>query len=438
MSHHFIANENIIGCSDETTGAPTNYYLLYDTLYANQFPQKWAYVHIPGTGTECDLCMKDGTWCGVMIGYCRNCAKLYDGERGPGFISPGIEYDETDPNSANMSYMANVSWRKVGKPEFLEDELRRYYYGINSTKIHKKLDKVDQKIRGKRDTFDGELQMNLAQFEKLRDIRQTAIKKQLHKSIKIEKRIYDALRANESERLMEINNDIQLLEKSIKILELSLGEQLRNPYYWNNIDECLTPLGEEKIKKIQRRIYILFDRRRRLEEIEKTRTTYELNRINAYIECLNQGNLIIDNDTSNNRFYAYNNAVGIHEDCIGSLTTEINLIRNELEDMLVATKENKPRDKKEEQEYDDPNNKFVEWWWVPDLKNGKMRKKMFHYHYSSWCKTEKDREYERLYILGIEPIIWAKRNVQKTPENEWPSDYETEYDYDNDEDDDEL
>lgn len=53
---------------------------------------------------------------------------------------------------------------------------------------------------------------------------------------------------------------------------------------------------------------------------------------------------------------------------------------------------------------------------------GGRRKQKFHYKYSSQCKTEKDREQERLNVLGITPQNWAYRNMQCTPLDEWTDD----------------
>lgn len=298
---------------DDATGKPTNYYWYKDTCYADQFPKEWAFFHLPKTGPECEECINSGTWCGVMIGYCRECAKLYGGERGQGIESV-------------------VEWRKVGKSELLEEELRRYYYKQNNNKLYRKLEKSDNKLTCKRDSLGGVTKMKLAQLEKRREIRQNAIKKQLKKSIDIELRIYADLQANEVDRLQTNKKEIALLEKSISMLELSIGGYYSK--YWNG--ERLTPLGEEQIHRTTRKMLELRNKKRRIEEV--TRPENELKRIEDYIKCLNRGDLLppttIEEEnkctTKSSRYSAYNNAIGVNEADIDELTHEINTLRREL------------------------------------------------------------------------------------------------------------
>lgn len=320
-------DENIIIGMDDATGKPTNYYWYKDTHYAEQFPKEWAFFHLPKTGPECEECINSGTWCGVMVGYCRKCAKLYDGERGQGFTSLGT--------SLGQGPGQGMEWRKIGKPELLEEELRRYYYKQNYNKLYRKMEKADNKLRCKRDALGGVTQMKLAQLEKRREIRQNAIKKQLKKSIDIELHIYAELHANEVERIRTNKKEISLLEKSIKILELSIGGYYSDPTYWNG--ERLTSLGEEQIHRTTRKMRELRNQKRRIEEV--TLPENELRRIEDYIKCLHGGDLLPPATTTieeekpciiNSRFSAYNNAIGINETVIEELTHEINTLRREL------------------------------------------------------------------------------------------------------------
>jgi|LakMenEpi03Aug12_release.lakeMendotaPanAssembly.Ray.scaffolds.fasta_scaffold247687_1 hypothetical protein len=328
-------DKNIIVYMDEVTGRPKNYYLYRDMHYAEQFPRNWAVVQLPKTGPECDECMNYGTWCGVMLGYCRKCATLYDGERGPGFVSPGVKHGNA---------MNDVVLRKVGKTELLEEELRRYYYRQNTMKLYRKMEKTDNKLRCRRDTLGGAVQLKLAQLERRREIRQTAIARQLKKSIKIELQIYSDLQTNQIERLRENKTDITVLEKSIAVTELSIGKCYSDATYWDG--EQLTRLGEEQIHRSTRKIRDLRHQKRRLEEgVASIRV--ELNRIEDYIGCLRNGDLLPpteqysipvslnadpdpNTEWSRNRFSAYNDAIGKNEVVIEELTHEINTTRREL------------------------------------------------------------------------------------------------------------
>jgi len=71
-----------------------NYYIYNEELYDNRFPKEWAMNHFEGTGPkECRTCMENGSWNGVFIGYCDNCAIFdYHGERGRGFYQESIEF----------------------------------------------------------------------------------------------------------------------------------------------------------------------------------------------------------------------------------------------------------------------------------------------------------------------------------------------------------
>ena len=72
-----------------------DYYSYRGQLYIKQFPQMWATSHAAETGPEeCDNCSFHGSWNGVFIGYCMNCAEYtYDFQRGHGFIEHGEEQD---------------------------------------------------------------------------------------------------------------------------------------------------------------------------------------------------------------------------------------------------------------------------------------------------------------------------------------------------------
>jgi hypothetical protein len=66
--------------------------------YHPSFPNDWASSHEPGTGPEqCNNCAIYGSYNGQFVGYCVNCASVYNGSRGRGFVEEGTELvnDET-------------------------------------------------------------------------------------------------------------------------------------------------------------------------------------------------------------------------------------------------------------------------------------------------------------------------------------------------------
>ena len=95
-----------------------NFYKHDGILYAIQFPREWAENHKPETGPkECENCEYFGKWNGAFIGYCANCAQYeYEGKRGIGLITPGIEYYKDDKKGTSIwkTYLKNISLYKIG------------------------------------------------------------------------------------------------------------------------------------------------------------------------------------------------------------------------------------------------------------------------------------------------------------------------------------
>ena len=77
-------------------GKNRHFYDYDGEFYTATFPALWAEKHLPGTGPkECGDCKKYGSWNGVFIGYCANCAiHEYKATRGFG-IRWGEEYTES-------------------------------------------------------------------------------------------------------------------------------------------------------------------------------------------------------------------------------------------------------------------------------------------------------------------------------------------------------
>jgi len=120
------------------------YYCYGDDLYAGTFPEEWAQDHAPGTGPgECGNCRNQGSWNGVFMLYCANCAiNVYNGERGKGAISPGEEYD-CDENrefrSAFQTYLYDVNLNDVGDTDFRDSLAEVFNYYASEFSYHNPL-----------------------------------------------------------------------------------------------------------------------------------------------------------------------------------------------------------------------------------------------------------------------------------------------------------
>jgi hypothetical protein len=101
------------------------YYSYDEELYCGTFPEEWVLNHFPGTGPkECENCAYYGSWNGVFLGYCSNCAKYqYNGKRGHGFIDIGREGDascDMDEISVFDTYLKDVTPDDVGDKDFMD------------------------------------------------------------------------------------------------------------------------------------------------------------------------------------------------------------------------------------------------------------------------------------------------------------------------------
>jgi hypothetical protein len=69
-----------------------------DIYYIGAFPKDWALNHMDESGPEnCENCYCYGSWNGIFIGYCVNCAEfIYNGKRGRGFTTNGVESEDND------------------------------------------------------------------------------------------------------------------------------------------------------------------------------------------------------------------------------------------------------------------------------------------------------------------------------------------------------
>lgn len=103
--------------------------------YHLNFPDEWILDEKEGTGRACWNCVgncpeKPGfaMWRGIILGYCANCAKDYDGERGCGFIGFGVENKEYHVLSAFDSYLEDVKLDEIGDVSaYPEDTLENHF-----------------------------------------------------------------------------------------------------------------------------------------------------------------------------------------------------------------------------------------------------------------------------------------------------------------------
>jgi hypothetical protein len=100
------------------------YYSYDEELYCGTFPEEWVLDHLPHTGPkECGNCADYGSWNGVFLGYCANCAQyVYNGLRGQGFIDIGKEISSEDVDGPSVfdTYLKDVLPDEVGDKDFMD------------------------------------------------------------------------------------------------------------------------------------------------------------------------------------------------------------------------------------------------------------------------------------------------------------------------------
>jgi len=106
-------------------GARNHYYMYDDELYTATFPVEWAKQHLPHTGPKmCNNCAFYGSYNGVFIGYCVNCALfVYKGSRGRGFEDYGVEqnthYYDRVCQSAFDTYLKDIKLDDIGDTDIM-------------------------------------------------------------------------------------------------------------------------------------------------------------------------------------------------------------------------------------------------------------------------------------------------------------------------------
>jgi hypothetical protein len=107
-------------------GDRLQYYAFNGELYTATFPKDWLFNCKPGTGPkDCRNCLAFGSWNGVFIGYCANCAFYqYNGYRGRGFIRAGQESNDADVQAFESvfdTYLKDVAMDEIGDKDLFVD-----------------------------------------------------------------------------------------------------------------------------------------------------------------------------------------------------------------------------------------------------------------------------------------------------------------------------
>ena len=126
------------------------YYSYDEELYCGTFPEEWVLDHLPDTGPkECGNCAYYGSWNGVFLGYCCNCAQyVYNGERGHGFIDIGKECDynpEVCGPSVFDTYLKGLYPDEVGDKDFMDSAALVNYIDASSHTFEEFLVNVDDR-----------------------------------------------------------------------------------------------------------------------------------------------------------------------------------------------------------------------------------------------------------------------------------------------------
>ena len=148
--------ENIVFGGDKK-----QYYSYNGELYTSTFPVEWAKNHLPKTGpNECINCYYFGSWNGVFIGYCANCAIYhYNGERGRGFIGLGKEnnYEADEKYTvAFETYLKDVKLDDIGDKQIMDtaniimiEEVNEYadtlfkQYSVSERHVYERYDELE-------------------------------------------------------------------------------------------------------------------------------------------------------------------------------------------------------------------------------------------------------------------------------------------------------
>jgi hypothetical protein len=126
------------------------YYSYDEELYCGTFPENWVEDCLEGTGPkECGNCAYYGSWNGVFLGYCANCAQfMYNGERGHGFVDIGKECDynpEVCGPSVFDTYLKGLCPDEVGDKDFMDSAALVNYIDASSNTFEEFLVNVDDK-----------------------------------------------------------------------------------------------------------------------------------------------------------------------------------------------------------------------------------------------------------------------------------------------------
>jgi len=125
-----------------------HYYVVNGVKYDRRFPEEWATNHLSfsdghpdytlHTGPEnCGNCSCYGSLRGVFVGYCSNCSREYNYERGGGF---DLDYTQEEMWE-KLSYMKGVPLNQVGILHTTDAEEEPEYF------LKRKLEKKPKQLK---------------------------------------------------------------------------------------------------------------------------------------------------------------------------------------------------------------------------------------------------------------------------------------------------
>uniref|UniRef100_A0A6C0HZ78 Uncharacterized protein n=1 Tax=viral metagenome TaxID=1070528 RepID=A0A6C0HZ78_9ZZZZ len=127
-----------------------NYKIYCGQKYVITFPREWILNELPNTGRECENCKWYGSWRGIMLGYCANCAKNYNYKRGLGFTGHGVEQIhnwENNPKSATMTYLLNIDYNNLGDIRENPEDTMENHNKKNDDEIDKIYEEMEQEAK---------------------------------------------------------------------------------------------------------------------------------------------------------------------------------------------------------------------------------------------------------------------------------------------------
>jgi len=125
----------------------TNYKIYKGQKYVCTFPDEWILNELTTTGNECENCKWYGSWRGVILGYCCNCANYcYYYDRGLGFIGHGVENHYEKSQSATMTYLLDIDLENIGNINENPDDTMENHYNTKKNMNYQILEYEEEEL----------------------------------------------------------------------------------------------------------------------------------------------------------------------------------------------------------------------------------------------------------------------------------------------------